>query len=186
MGYTHYFAYDPEAEPFITAWPRMLRDAQLIAAYASGELGVRLANGFGDGSPQLDSRRIWLNGCAEGDLRHESFLIEGTGYENQRGGRGLHAARWVRGFCKTARKPYDIAVTSILLRFRHLAPEAFVIASDGGWEDDWCLASNAPGRARPAPAEVVRHLFAQAETPAQSRLAPSGLPVSRGPGLRCL
>ena len=62
MGYTHYFAYDPAAQQFVAAWPQMVTDALVLAAYVQESLGVRLAGGLGDGEPELTSRRIRLNG----------------------------------------------------------------------------------------------------------------------------
>jgi hypothetical protein len=43
MGYTHYFAYDPNAESFVSAWPRMVSDAVLTNALAA--LGSPLPKG---------------------------------------------------------------------------------------------------------------------------------------------
>ncbi len=37
-------------------------------------------------------------------------------------------------FCKTARKPYDPVVVSILVAARDIAPDAIRISSDGGDE----------------------------------------------------
>jgi hypothetical protein len=182
MGYTHYFAYDPTARSFISAWPGMVRDAKLIAWYAQRVLGVSLAGGRGEGPPVLSDRRICLNGPVADDLGHEAFLIDPTplgtggarlvlgndaspGQAGERDGRGF-----IKSFCKTARKPYDIAVTAILLRARHLAPDSFVIASDGDWERDWCYA---PWGRKRSPVGVVELLFAQVEAIDNSRLEPS-------------
>ncbi|HEX4188594.1 MAG TPA: hypothetical protein VHY83_11905 [Solirubrobacteraceae bacterium] len=189
MGYTHYYAYDPDAGSFIDAWPRMVADARLIAGYVGKTLGLRLANGAGTGDPELSERRIWLNGPSAGDLGHETFRIDATPW---RAGDERPAVRnepsatresgWVTergfiaGFCKTARKPYDIAVTSILLRCRHLAPEAFVIASDGDWQHDWCHGAThrtASCDTDLAPVRLLGTLFAQVEAPGVSRLAPA-------------
>ena len=81
---------------------------------------------------------------------------------------------FVSGFCKTARKPYDIAVTSMLLRCRHLAPDAFLIASDGAWDLEW--ASGATRRERAGPPalgaiDVVALLFGQREVRESPRLS---------------
>jgi hypothetical protein len=189
MGYTHYFAYDPNAESFVAAWPQMVTDALLIATHVQRSLGVRLAGGFGDGEPELSERRIWLNGTRSGDLHHETLLIDpappktrherepqcGSDLARQDLERRTDRA-FVTGFCKTARKPYDIAVTSILLRCRHLAPDAFVIASDGAWELEWQHgAAHRESRSRhaPAPVSVVEALFEQTESRAHSPLAAS-------------
>lgn len=186
MGYTHYFAYDPNADSFVQTWPQMVTDAALIATHVEESLGVRLAGGFGDGAPELSERRIWLNGTRSGDLHHETLLIDPAPrktcdeHEPQElpdltrcDLARFEDRAFLTGFCKTARKPYDIAVTSILLRCRHLAPDAFVIDSDGAWELEWqsgamhwqpsCVTGAAP-------VEVVALLFGQAETRENTRL----------------
>src|SRR3981189_1537026 len=128
MGHTHYFAYDPGTESFLDAWPQIFTDACLIASHVQEALGIRLADGDGRGSPEIPRGPIRLNGPAVAGFDHQTFLIDPTPLAD------LEERGFVVGFCKTARKPYDIAVTSILLRARHLAPHAFVIASDGDWK----------------------------------------------------
>jgi hypothetical protein len=182
MGYTHYFAYDSNARPFISAWPEMVRDAKLIAWCAQRVLGVRLAGGRREGRPVFNCQRICLNGPAADLLANEAFLIDpmplrawdgrpGPGNDGRsQQARQLDTRGFTTSFCKTGRKPHDIAVTSVLLRCHHLAPEAFVIASDGDWERDWC--HGACGSKR-APVSVVELLFAQVETIDNSRLVPN-------------
>lgn len=186
MGYTHYFSYEPRADSFIAAWPQIVDDARLIAEHVQSELGVRLAGGLGTGEPELDRRHIWLNGPDRGDLGHETLLIDPEPWvswdEQAAHGHADWAAREreqfeTRGFyvsfCKTARKPYDIAVTSILLRARHLASGSFVIGSDGDWDLEWQHGADhwSPGCARSvSPVAVVKTLFEQDESPERSRL----------------
>jgi ubiquitin len=40
-------------------------------------------------------------------------------------------------FCKTARKPYDLAVGLVLLIAKNHAPNSIKISSDGDWDHDW-------------------------------------------------
>ena len=40
-------------------------------------------------------------------------------------------------FCKTARKPYDLAVCLSLLRIKEIAPDAIELSSDGDWDIEW-------------------------------------------------
>ncbi len=189
MGYTHYFAYDPTAHSFLGAWPRMVADARLIAWHVRCSLEIPLANGVGEGKPELTERRVWLNGPNEDDLGHETFRIDPTPWKlsvSDKEAAAGHAAQadrgradfdrcgFITGFCKTARKPYDIAVTSILLRCRHLAPDAFLIASDGAWQFEWhhgAMHWHQGCRTGPSPVMLVRALFGQAETVALSQLA---------------
>lgn len=43
-------------------------------------------------------------------------------------------------FCKTNRKPYDLAVMLVLLSMKRHAPDSVRIASDGDWDTDWAEA----------------------------------------------
>jgi len=186
MGYTHYFAYDPNAQSFVAAWPQMVSDAQRITSHVQETLAIRLADGMGEGAPEISERRIWLNGPAAGDLGHETFVIDPAPWRiwNEQAALGhedwaeyeraqFKARGFLTGFCKTARKPYDIAVTSTLLRCRHLAPDAFVIGSDGDWQREWQHGAthwDAGCEKDHAPVSLVDALFAQVETPGRSRL----------------
>ena len=40
-------------------------------------------------------------------------------------------------FCKTAHKPYDLAVGLVLLLALHHAPEIMSVSSDGDWDSEW-------------------------------------------------
>ena len=191
--YTHYFAYDPNAESFAHAWPQMVDDARTIAEHVQNELGVVIAGGDGTGEPEFSERWIRLNGTARGHLAHETLLIDMQPWRTWDENAELGYHDWARmewtgfreqgfawAFCKTVRNPYDIAVTSILLRCTHLALDAFVIGSDGDWEHEWQHGAaywGAGCKTGPAPVEIVRRLFAQTETPGRSRLSNTG----RGP-----
>lgn len=78
---------------------------------------------MGTGSPKLDNKQIALNGNEKspaGDLSHESFILWKNPPKDS----------W--DFCKTARKPYDAVVVSILALAKKVAPKAISISSDGG------------------------------------------------------
>lgn len=96
MGYTRY-------------WKRTEKpiDADLIIAVCDiikdcDDKGILIRNGWGTGNPIVTLDCISINGNADTELDHESFVIsddkEDIGF----------------GFCKTARKPYDYAVRKIL------------------------------------------------------------------------
>jgi hypothetical protein len=203
MGYTHDFAYDPNAESFITAWPQMVDDARTIGTHVQEALGVRLADGVGRGQPEFIERWIYLNGPSRRDLGHETLLIDPQPWKVWNEAAADGQQRWadeehqrlsergfVWAFCKTARKPYDIAVTSILLRCRHLAPDSFAIGSDGRWEREWQHgamywgSSCEPGT---GPVEIVRTLFGQIERIDVNPLvaAIDGPPSTRRPRTTC-
>ncbi|KAE8344839.1 hypothetical protein BDV24DRAFT_126483 [Aspergillus arachidicola] len=62
------------------------------------------------------------NSCL-GDDGYEDFYISKIGNDFS--------------FCKTGRRPYDLVVSTILLRAYVLAPSSFELSSDGNWDNDW-------------------------------------------------
>ena len=146
MGYTHYFRYQPTALDFATAWPQIVTDSQLIC-HAVTAAGVVLAGPLGTGTPVADPiDGISLNGSAERGEDHDTLTI----LSPQLGGSG-HQSR----FCKTERRPYDLAVTAILLRCRLLAPDEFRLASDGTWHE-WAITTS---RGLPSSRQLLADLF---------------------------
>jgi len=72
--------------------------------------------------------------CCDGDCSHESFILERVynkpfGLEPDESGRHFE-------FCKTAYKPYDLAVTACLIIAKHHLGDEIVVSSDGE-EKDW-------------------------------------------------
>jgi hypothetical protein len=201
MGYTHYFSYDPNAESFITSWTKMVDDARAIAEHIQKKLGIQLTSAIGEDAPELTEALIGLNGPVLGDLWYESLIIDPAPWKiwDEEAARGnTHWAegerrefeergRAVAAFCKTARKPYDIAVTSILLRCRHLAPDAFVIGSDGDWENEWqhgAMYWQKGCEIGVSPVELVKTLFGQEESIGATRLLTMGEVESGPPSAR--
>ena len=125
--YTHYWNSPTDAKKWKRIWPQLVADAAFIA----GRAGVPLQHGTDDEKPPLISVKegICINGV--GSNGHESFHIRPSGNDNF-------------NFCKTARKPYDLAVATILLRARTLMGEEFTFSSDGLWDYDreWIAAKN--------------------------------------------
>lgn len=62
--------------------------------------------------------------------------------------------------CTTSRKPYDLAVSAILLRCTLLLPQAFAVASDGAWDAEWAHGAT-PGTTAPrlGARTVIANLF---------------------------
>lgn len=96
---------------------------------ACARRGIFVGDGAGMGSrPELSSEAVCFNGVKANS--HETFLIERvfSGPPTPRHG------YWT--FTKTARKPYDLAVTACLILARHHFGVHFLVTSDG--EDaDW-------------------------------------------------
>ncbi|MFM9452447.1 hypothetical protein [Streptomyces europaeiscabiei] len=133
MGYTHYFAFAPQAPSFRTARLQLALDAGAIVKLIERTQEIRIAGGSGAGAPLISEDAIVFNGLAALDEGYETFAID----------MDAQGPDVVTAFCKTgstAGRPYDIAVTAVLLRAHTLAPRAFAIDSDGVWDEDWLYA----------------------------------------------
>ncbi|WIN00021.1 hypothetical protein ACTOB_003696 [Actinoplanes oblitus] len=126
MGYTHYWQYQPASAAYAAVWPRIVADTRRILT----EIGttIALAGPDGTGTPLLDlTEGIAYNGARPDDF--ETFDLAPPGASDR---------PW--GFCKTERRPYDLAVTATLLRCHLLLPDEFGIGSDGNLDSDWAPA----------------------------------------------
>lgn len=105
MGYTHYWVLDA----YLT--DEAIRDIQEIVKCHKDILQLE----FNDSNyPIVNRDLIQLNGI--GNDGYETFLLE----------------PFNRGFCKTARKPYDIVVCEVLLVLKHhYGNNIFELDSDG-------------------------------------------------------
>jgi hypothetical protein len=130
--YTHYWGHPKDKQVWKDFWPQLVSDAAVII----GRAGIPLQRDYEDTRPPLLSVQegIHLNGV--GGDGHEAFAMNPSG-------------SW--DFCKTARKPYDVVVATILLRARILMGEAFSWSSDGVWGEDgpWLDAEELFGRIWP-------------------------------------
>jgi len=109
MGYTHYWS---ESEISKENWEKVIG---VIKSIAKKHEDVIQREYDDNSKPIIDDDEIMFNGIDEDG--HETFHI---GRES----------RSSFNFCKTARKPYDIAVCESLLVLNALCPE-FSIKSDG-------------------------------------------------------
>lgn len=119
MGYTHYFEVkapiDPEAFRKLS-----LVVTELVELPECPKLGNWAGHGDPASAPEITSERISLNGL--GANAHETFSLE------------LNSSGF--NFCKTARKPYDVAIVAILCLADLYLGGALVISSDGS-PDEW-------------------------------------------------
>lgn len=119
MGYTHYMDQIKPAEP--EAWAAICDSFRKLQATALISKPLPIQREDEDKSqPFVDDNFIIFNGI--GNDAHETMVLE-------RDGRGFH-------FCKTARKPYDRAVTALLILADFHSPDTWVVTSDGE-PDDW-------------------------------------------------
>lgn len=117
MGYTHYFPRCSDFNP--SQWSRIKDRTKKIFAEMDRR-GVKIA--FEDDNPTppvVDEEMI----CFEG---YETFVIYRRNPDPER-----------FCFCKTAGKPYDLAVMLVLLACHDVAPHVLSISSDGDWDNEW-------------------------------------------------
>lgn len=150
MGYTHYFrrrelehdagrfaAFVEDVKKALANLPKFSLSSG--ACYAENKL--LLAGGDGIGKPEITNEVVCFNGRKAGDMWHESFVIEQK-VEFEAGSYGDHQREQFKkegdvfSFCKTARKPYDLAVQICLILYKKHFGELVAISSDGD-EDDW-------------------------------------------------
>ena len=138
MCYTHYWYIADEISQ--DSWDKFLGDFRLILPNFESTLDIQ-----GDQKLEHDKDVIFLNGI--GELAHESFLLERvtdiSGFTQRDDDDGL-----IFKFCKTAQKPYDIAVCSALIIAKKHFGESIRISSDGenhDWQEAKTLCENTLG-----------------------------------------
>ncbi len=119
MGYTHYFDHTEVSQE---VWDKIVNECRQVCK--SIEHSVPIEDDFDGSYPQFDDEYIRFNGV--GDDAHETFLLERDGSEGFT-------------FCKTAQKPYDLAVTACLLIYKKHSPDTMHLTSDGD-DEDWMAA----------------------------------------------
>jgi hypothetical protein len=125
MGYTHYFRQNKSFND--SQWQQVVEGIKRIFDYCE-EKKIKLQFEYNDPRPPVANEKcIRFNGKDEDG--HETFYLvpESGGFQ----------------FCKTADKPYDLAVCLCLLYIESVAPGILEIKSDGNWEFDWVNARNA-------------------------------------------
>lgn len=120
MGYTHYFKQNKPVDD--QTWQKIINDCKKIVDNLKNELpSIKLGSDDPNGV-MFNSERINLNDIYSG---HETFNLPKKDLNFN--------------FCKTAQKPYDLAVCCMLLIVHHHAPDYYDISSDGTSED-WSVA----------------------------------------------
>ena len=121
-GYSNYWDH---TEDFTNSeWSKIVRLAK-AAIKTAEKHGIVIRDGWGKGKPVVNNKEIYLNGDASQNLDHETFLLtkkrDMTKKYSDPGS----------GFTKTARKPYDAVVATILVGIKKIAPKKFEPKSDG-------------------------------------------------------
>lgn len=128
MGYTHYYTFNRAAltpAEIATGFKLAAQEISRLKQYLPRSIKIR--GGLGKGFPVIDQKEIWFNGDVDHDLDHETFHVELFNPDNT----GIET-----GFCKTARKPYDVLVCCALISLKRHLPGAFSFTSDGD-RNDW-------------------------------------------------
>jgi hypothetical protein len=139
MGYTNYWYKLPEISQKV--WDEFIDDFGKIVP-----LFVRyLESNTTDGQQLVfDNNEIRFNGI--GENAHETFSMERKVDTNGRFTQYLNpesavnaeeAPAHVFDFCKTARKPYDIAVVCALIIAKHHFKDDIKVSSDGDIDGEW-------------------------------------------------
>lgn len=151
MGYTHYWELHPQAtadhklleNQFITCTQCLRTAYNYLQSNPFAHRGCHegiydsmpctIRGGLGEGEPIFFDTIIQFNGDMEKEMNHDTFHIN----LDTRAG---------FGFCKTARKPYDILVRYALLILKQtLGKDVFSFTSDGKKEEWRCWPSDWPG-----------------------------------------
>lgn len=132
MGYTHYLYREKNLDH--VKFNNAVKDCQKIVQ----ELNVPVQFESDNNDPPVFSPElIRFNGV--NDDGHETFLIERDFTDSYK---VTDKQNRFFSFCKTAYKPYDIAVTACLIVLKHHLGNAINVSSDGDY-NDWLPASKA-------------------------------------------
>jgi hypothetical protein len=160
MGYSHYWRINFDHPEWRPGFARLQLDTKPIILYCQGqgiEL-VRVEYKWRNGKlvtrkrsdrPTLGEGEIMFNGWPPGeeDGGAEDFWLNVK--ENEE-----HS-------CKTYRRPYDLAVSTVLLRARALMPGVITLGSDGDWDHEWLRGAEAWIGSKNADGIGARKLYEQ-------------------------
>ena len=133
MGYTQFWTYNPNEILDTEELREKFWKAVAIIDKAHKTIKKKkycvIRGGLGEGTPMINESQVWFNGDKKTGMSHETFNVQ-----------WFPSGGEVKGFCKTARKPYDLLVCVSLLAFKHAFdnPDVFTFSSDGDnedWED---------------------------------------------------
>lgn len=203
MDYTHYF-YRKDKEVSEDIFRKIVSDFHILLPVFR-EIGIKLAGGRGEGSPEVSIDGIIFNGSsscghpknseiviprpskiAKGVTRATEDVVSGTwftgavidkrvcdgdcsyeifyfprklsndhipfpkvSYLDKQGKEGFNKrADWYFSFCKTAYRPYDLAVNCVLIIAKHYLGRNLLVYSDGSlehWTDGMLLCQDKLG-----------------------------------------
>jgi len=123
MGYTHYFPQKNTVES--EQWDVFCQKATYFLEQFMVLTEVKLQPDFESDHPffEINPHFLSFNGDESREEDHETFYLTRVKKESF-------------SFCKTARKPYDLAVCGCLLLANKYMPGCYAISSDGG-SSEW-------------------------------------------------
>lgn len=133
MGYTQYYYQKKNLTQ--KQWEKVCMETFSILDYCSKN-NIELAYEYDESEqpPKVDNEMIRFNGV--GNEGHETFIM----FKKKPESSWNKESKDYFYFCKTARKPYDLAVCLVLLSLAQNAPKAVELSSDGDWEVEWAEA----------------------------------------------
>lgn len=146
MGYTHY--WNRSADFTTEQWEKICLETldiivrhcdkkKIVLAFEFDSPAVQqpvLFGGpnYGPRPPEVSPELIRFNGWK--DEGHETFYLTKAKPDNPSYDPDATESF---DFCKTNRKPYDLAVMLVLLAMKRHAPESVSVSSDGNWDVEW-------------------------------------------------
>ncbi len=114
------------------------KEQSLRLTWPSENASGVMVGGDGPSSQWFAGDEIDTRMC-DGDCSHETFLLQrkSSGHVTERDGRQFHF-----NCCKTAYKPYDLAVNACLIVAKHHLGDGMLVSSDGeakDWKDGMWL-----------------------------------------------
>ena len=140
MGYTHYWTQTRDFTE--EEWAQIREDMEALLKDVQHLQGIPLANAMGEPgtSPLISDEVIQFNGV--GTDSHETFAV-------------YRRKPKVGDFCKTARKPYDLAAVAALCHFATVPDPAALDANSDGCGREWLDGLEEARRALPRYANVL-------------------------------
>lgn len=117
----------------VEAFKKIKSDLNGVLPKLQADKEFKLCGGNGEGNPKITDSIICFNGDAATNNDFETFAVElfETGHYQKI----EEINNEVFGFCKTAKRPYDIAVCLSLMVIKHHLGSDFRISSDGDFEE---------------------------------------------------
>lgn len=142
MGYTHYWKFKQNPKNIKDGNKKFAKAVELLKKCLTKvptELELEddnckvpfvLKGGNGKGEPIFTNEVVCFNGDASMNYDHETCYL------------ALDNEDYGFDFCKTARKPYDVAVCLTLLCFKKTFGDDFSYSSDNSQDAGWKMAHN--------------------------------------------